>query len=511
MTTADVDILVAGAGPTGLALALQADLHGARVRVVERRTDAFRPSRAMVMHPRTLEVLRPLGVTDALLAAGDVSPSVRLHLGSRVVPVRLAELDLPDTAFPHLLLIRQADVETVLDHALAGHGVRVERGTRLVDVHRQAGGCVAVLDTGGVREEVSCSYIAGCDGAGSTVRRLAGIGWCGAPYRQEIVLADLELNGEFELGGAHVVAGRRGLLFVFAGGEHATWRLLATRPAGPDDLPLGQVGPAVPVEEVQSLLSDAGLGAAVTEVAWSARVRLQHGIASRFRAGRLFLAGDAAHAHSPAGAQGMNLGIQDATNLGWKLAFGAAGSLDSYQSERRPVARQVLALTHGLFWAEAGTDPVASLARGVLAPLAAPVVPLVMGRRRLVAVVVRTLSGLRVGYRDGPLSLEGRTPAAGLPRPGDRVPDSDVCCDGRWTRLHQLLAGAGIHVLLQRDTASLDEPIAGDHVRVHRITSWPGAGVLAVRPDGYAGFRSGRLDPQLADWLALVGAPPSGR
>lgn len=514
MTAPEVDALVVGAGPTGLALALQAHLHGAEVRIVERRSEAFRPSRAMIMHPRTLEVLRPLDVTDGLLDAGDAAPSARLHLGSRAVPVRLGDFDLPDTSFPHLLLIRQADVETVLASALADHGVQVERMSRLVALRQSANGCAAVVETGDEHEEILCRYAVGCDGAGSTVRAMAEIAWHSAPYAQEIVLADLELDGELGADAAHAVVGSRGLVFLFAGGEHGSWRMLATRPAGVDMLPFGQVAPGVPDREVYALLECAGLTAHVTDVAWSARVRLQHAIASRYRCGRIFLAGDAAHSHSPAGAQGMNLGIQDAANLGWKLAIAGgvrhqsdhAVLLCSYEAERRPVAQRTLALTRALFWAEAGTDPLMSLARGVLAPLSAPVVPVLMRQRRLLAEGVRTLSGLRVHYRNSPLSrATAGGSASDLARVGDRIPDADICCDGSHIRLHELLAAPGIHLLLHRDAAEPQLP-AGGRIRIHRITSWSGAGVLAVRPDGYVGFAAAALDYRLREWLALVGS-----
>lgn len=515
MNRSGLDVLVVGAGTTGLALALQAHLHGARVRIVEQRPDAFRPSRAMIMHPRTIEMLRPLAVTDALLARGDASPAVRLHLGGRVVPLRLVDLALPDTAFPHLLLIRQAEVEDVLRRALADQGVAIDCATTLVDVESGIGGAVAQLERAGRREELRCRYVVGCDGASSTVRQLADVAWRGAPYGQEVVLADLDLDGNLDSDGAHVVVGRRGLLFLFGNGECAPWRMLATRRAAADGSPFSQLGAAVPGDEVQAMLDAAGLATTVTRVAWSAQVRLQHRLAVSYRRGRLFLAGDAAHVHSPAGAQGMNLGIQDALNLGWKLAYAARSDpsrmapgplLGSYEVERRPRARQVLWMTHGLFWAEAGTDPLASAARGVVARLAAPAIPLLIQRRRLVAEAVRTLSGLRVRYRHSALSVEGAHRARGLPRPGDRLPDTEVTCDGRRTRLHRLLACPGTHVLLQRDAAVLDRRVAGELVQAHRISSWPGTGVVTVRPDGHVGFRSGAVDAQLERWLDLAGA-----
>ena len=309
--TGSAGILVAGAGPAGLALALQAHDHGADVRVIDRRPEAFRPSRALIMHARTLEVLRPLAVTQALLGRADTSPAVDLHLGGRVVRIRLADLALPDTAFPHLTLIRQMDVETVLAEALADRGVEVERGTELVQVREEPWGVRAVLRSRAKAEEAHFGFVAGCDGPASTVRAQAGIRWPGRPYAVEAVLADVELDADLTGSAAHVAAGRRGLLFAFRLGERAPWRLLATRPAGTDPLPFGQPGPPVPATELQALLDEAGLGAQISGLAWSARIRLQHRTAERFRHGRLFLAGDAAHAYSPATGQGMNAAIQD--------------------------------------------------------------------------------------------------------------------------------------------------------------------------------------------------------
>ena len=570
MTDFDVDLLVVGAGTTGLALALQAVDHGALVRIVERRPAPFRPSRAMVMHPRTLELLRPLGVTDALLALGVTSPSVRLHLRSRVVPVSIEHLDLPGTAFPHLLLIRQADVEAVLAAALAERGVVVQRGTEVVRLARLSqGGARSVLRSAdsGADEDVLCRYLAGCDGPASLVRRSVG-GFLGGDYNEEAVLADVELGPAgggsravapvlLEAGVAHVVVGRRGLVFVFNEGERASWRMLATRRAGPDRQPFGQPGPPVPQEQLQGLLDEAGLPAQITEVAWSAQVRLQHRIASRFSRGPLFVAGDAAHVHSPAGAQGMNAGIHDAVNLGWKLAFaaaagnrpspaagptagpaagaepgpaagtgaGVAGSaaarpgsalLDSYALERRPADRAVLRLTHAIYWAEASLHPLAQLGRAVLVPAAAPLLPWLIRQRRLTAAGVRTLAQFRVRYRHSPLSMDLRaslTPVrGGLARrglrPGSRVADTLVRCEGRRVRLHALLARPGVHILLQADARPVPERMLGPLVHSYRLDDRPGTGMLVVRPDGYAALRAPVLDElHLAAWLRMVGLP----
>ena len=510
------DVLVVGAGPAGLTTALQAHANGATVRVVERRSEAFRPSRAMIMHPRTMESLRPLGVTACLLERGDISPKAELHLGRRTVSAELAELDMPETAFPHLTMLRQMDVEEVLAQALEQRGVTVERGTELVDVTSGPDGHpgpTATLRSHGGTEEVECRYVAGCDGPTSTVRDLAGIGFHGGTYREEVVLADLELDGDLAPGILHVVAGREGLVFLFALGEGASWRMLATRPSHDTEVPFGQPGHEVPASDVQRLLDASGLGATVSELRWSAEVRLQHRLATAFRHGSMFLAGDAAHAHSPAAAQGMNTGMLDAVNLGWKLAFAATAEgehpelLASYGKERRPVARQVLALTHAVFFAEASTNPLSSFLRGTLVPLAAPALPFVLKQRWLMAEVVRMLSQRWVRYRSSVISVEGTADGDGWPRPGDRLPDQDVTYDGRWGRLHELTARPGVHVLLERDAEGLDQRLLGPHVSVHHLTSHPGRGVLAVRPDGHVGFRSADADPgQLGAWLDLVGA-----
>lgn len=520
-TTADTDLLVVGAGPTGLTAALQASAHGAAVRVVDRRERRVRPSRALMLHARALEGLRPLGVTGELLDRADTTPEARIHLGRRVVEARLGHADLPDTAFPHLTLVRQADVEDVLWQALQARGVPVDWGMEFRGLQEENGLINAeLLGAGGPAHHTS-RFLAGCDGQASTVRGITGARWRGGPYRVEAVLADVELDGPLDPGLLHVAVGRAGLAFVFALGEGATWRLLATRPALPrPGAPFGQLGPPVPPEEVARLVRESGLGTAVREVRWSAQVPLQHRTASSFGSSPVFLAGDAAHAHSPAGGQGMNNGILDGLNLGWKLGFASTAArplpelLDSYGQERLPAARKVLALTHLIFFGEASPHPAARLARSVL-PAFAPVLPLLLRQRWLTAKGIRLLAQPFVNYRTSAISRDSRLKAARWPRPGERLPDAPATVDGRTVRLHELTAVPGIHLFLERDAG----PVAVDTgpavaalerrpplLQVHRLASHPGRGVIGVRPDGYVGFRCGGADPaQLHDWLRLVG------
>ncbi|MDQ0767850.1 2-polyprenyl-6-methoxyphenol hydroxylase-like FAD-dependent oxidoreductase [Pseudarthrobacter defluvii] len=529
-TTADTDLLVVGAGPAGLTTALQAHSHGATVRVVDRREHRVRPSRALMLHARALEGLRPLGVTDMLLDRADTTPEARIHLGRRVVAARLGHADLPDTAFPHLTLVRQADVEEVLWEALQARGVRVDWGVEFRGLHNEdrpaqgphSGLVHARLHGPNWPGHHVSRFLAGCDGQSSTVRGITGARWRGGPYRVEAVLADLELDGPLDPGLLHVAVGSGGLAFLFALGEGATWRLLATRPAAPGPgASFGQLGPPVPPDEVARLVRESGLDAAVREVRWSAQVALQHRIASTFGTSPVFLAGDAAHAHSPAGGQGMNNGILDALNLGWKLGFASTAGrplpelLETYGLERLPAARRVLALTHLIFFGEASPHPVARLARGVL-PAFAPVLPPLLRQQWLTARGIRLLAQPFVNYRNSAISREGTPRAGKWPRPGQRLPDAAASVDGQLVRLHELTAVPGIHLLLERDAGPLAlgaGPAAAavenrpQLLHVHRLVSHPGRGVVAVRPDGYVGFRCGEADPaQLLDWLRLVGA-----
>jgi len=435
--------------------------------------------------------------------------------------VPMFDLGLDDTAYPFLLFLSQAETERVLGESLAAAGVPVERGVELAGLSNAADAATATLRHRDGREEVvSARYVAGCDGGHSSVRRLAGISFEGSSYPQTFVLADTEADG-VEPGAAHVFASETGMLFFFPLITPATWRLLAMRP------PADRTPPDTPVvlDEVQALASTyTGGTVRLHDPVWMTNFRLHHRAAARYRAGRVFLAGDAAHVHSPAGAQGMNTGIQDAVNLGWKLAQILRGVadpalLDTYEAERAPIGRMVLRFTDRAFTIATSTQPIVRLARTRAAPI---VIPLALKARAARAYAFRAVSQLDIRYRRSRLSLDGPNPPRQGPKAGDRLPDASIARHGQPGRLHRALAAAGWHLLLcgppdawPAQTMTQLQERYPSLVTVHHLTmqNTPGAlhdpdgqalrrlGLTArdtaqylVRPDGHVGYRAGGTD-----------------
>lgn len=510
-----VDVLVVGAGPTGLTLAVQLAAFGLRSRLIDRSLDRVHESRALAIQPRTLEVLAGLGVSDELVACGNPAVRLRMHVRGRVLTLPLFELGLEDTAYPYLLFLSQAETERILDKHLTAAGVTVERGVELVDLSEDGDTAVAGLrHRDGRTEIVPARYVVGCDGGHSTVRRLAQIPFEGSSYPQSFVLADAEADG-IEPDSAHAFLSQRGMLLFFPLGRPTTWRLLAMRPFT-DPAPAEA---AVALADVQAL-ADMYTGGAVRvhDPVWMTNFRLHHRAAAHYRAGRLFLAGDAAHIHSPAGAQGMNTGIQDAVNLGWKLAHTLRGTanpalLDTYEPERAPVGRMVLRFTDRAFKVATSTNPVVRFARLRVAPA---VIPVALKARAGRAYAFRTVSQLAISYRRSPLSVNGPNGLLEGPKAGDRLPDAPIVCDGQSTTIHQTVATPGWHLLLcgppdawaAEEVAQLGDGYA-EEIAVHRLTAQHDPNVLAlrrlglsgmdnaqflVRPDGHVGYRAGGVD-----------------
>ena len=533
-----LDVLVVGAGPTGLTLAAQLRAFGASARIVDRQLDRVHESRALAVQPRTLEVLRGLGVAEDLVARGNDAVWVQLHAGGRVVRIRLFGLGLDDTAYPFLLFVSQGETEQVLGDHLAGRGVPVERGVELTGFHADPDAVTSTLrHRDGRTEQVRPRYLVGCDGASSTVRRGADIPFKGGAYPQTFALADLEIDG---LGrdAAHAFLGQVGILLFFPLGRPASWRMLAMHPSLQ-----GRREPARPSLDELQALADAFTGGSVRlrDPVWRTYFGLQHRHASRYRAGRIFLAGDAAHVHSPAGAQGMNTGIQDAWNLGWKLALVSRGVanetlLDTYDAERRPVGGFVVRFSDRAFSVATSTNPLVRALRTRLVPR---LLPLGLRFDRAVADGFRTVSQLNIGYRQSPAAEEGRPALRRGSKAGDRLPDARITRAGQEIWLGEALVAPSFHLLLcgppgdwHPSQLAVLRHRYPDTLAVHHLTREaipgalhdPGGQVFArlgvdgiaqylIRPDGHIGYRAGGddlagLQRHLARWLPNTPSRP---
>jgi 2-polyprenyl-6-methoxyphenol hydroxylase-like FAD-dependent oxidoreductase len=491
------DVLVVGAGPTGLALAAVAHAHGASVRVIDRNPSAVHESRALVLQPRTLELLAGLGLRDELLSKGRRTVRLVLHSGPRCVAVPVFDVGIEDTPYPFLLFISQAETEAALTAHLTHRGVTIERGTELLALDQQDARVTCQLKTAGGAETVEAAYAVGCDGAASTVRRLLGIGFTGGRYPQRFALADVHVDGDLPPDRIHAFLSRRGIMFLFPLGQPAPWRVIGMLPSDQPDEDLT-------LPAVQAIVDEfAGGGLRLRDPVWVSDFRLRHRLADRYRSGRVFLAGDAAHVHSPAGGQGMNVGIQDAVNLGWKLAMVARGTasrdlLDSYEHERRPVGGALLRFTDRLFTLATTTRPPISTIRATIAPYALPVATRL---RPLRAAAFRRIAELDVTYRHSPAVQDARS--ARRPAAGDRLPDAHT----HNGTLHSLIASPGFHLLLAGPVDDVAHPVLAVHRLEPGEQAWTTLRVrtvaqILVRPDGHIAYRADEADTAgLHDYL----------
>jgi len=335
----DTDVLIVGAGPTGLTLATALAARGVRARVIDRQGAGDNTSRAAVVHARTLEVLEPLGVSPTLVACGLQARRFTIRDRDRVlVPIAFDRLP---TRYPYTLMVSQAVTEQVLLERFTQLGGTVTRPRTLVDLSHDAAGVSVTLDDG---SRLRSRYVVGCDGMHSAVRERVGIPFSGGSYGESFVLADVHLSGAVPSDEVTLYFSPAGMMVVapLPGGVH---RIVAPVDAAPEH-------PSA--DYVQTLLDTRGPQrerALVQGIVWGSRFRVHHRVADTYRAGRVALAGDAAHVHSPAGGQGMNVGILDAMRLADALVRSLAGdaaALDAYGAERRPVAQQVLAMADAM-------------------------------------------------------------------------------------------------------------------------------------------------------------------
>ena len=406
-------VLIVGAGPTGLMLALRLSHHGVPFRIVDRNSGPGQASRAMAVQARTLEFYDQLGLGDAVVSKGIRAERVHFREeGQQVAELSLSDLGETLTRYPFVLCFPQDDHERFLVDELAKRGVRVEWSTALTRLSQDDAGVRATLLSAAGEQTCEADYLCGCDGAHTTVRPELGIDFPGGTYEQLFFVADVKIDRPIT-GDVTINLGARSLLLMLPVRSSGMWRLIGLVPPDVDDrkaLGFNDVRPT----------SEALLGLEVDAVNWFSTYRVHHRVADRFRDRRVFLCGDAGHLHSPAGGQGMNTGIGDAVNLSWKLANVVQGRsdavvLDSYEPERIAFARTLVETTDRVFQGLVDDGWVGHALRSWIVPHLAPALTSI---DRVRSTFFRTLSQTSIAYRDSPLS-EGR---AGQVHGGDRLP-----------------------------------------------------------------------------------------
>jgi 2-polyprenyl-6-methoxyphenol hydroxylase-like FAD-dependent oxidoreductase len=525
-TIGDPDVLVVGAGPVGLLLACELARRDVAVRIVDKLPSPTDKSRAIVVHPRSLEMLERVGVVEEVVSTGVRMTGAEFHLDGRT-EVRIP-LDTVDSPYPFSVALPQTDTERILTQRLRSLGVEVDRGVEFVGFEQNDEGVEATLRlVDGQEGNVDCAYVVGTDGSRSTVRHACGTKLEGTFKGERFLLADVEAEYDLDRSTMHsfFVPDEGPLLLFPMRGERT--RVMAQL----TDLASSKSEPTL--SETQDIADRRARGIRLLRALWLTVFEIHHAQVPSYRYGRVFLAGDAAHVHSPAGAQGMNTGMQDAFNLGWKLAIAARGEaapglLDSYHLERYPVAARVIRQTTRLTEMATLSRPYERAIRDHLLHLASGHAPV---RREMAKQTEET----DIGYRGSPIVEAGHN--RGGPRPGDAAPDVPGLSAGG--SFHRLLSEGMEHTLLYiaRTPRDLDgdrfagfaSPQAASARRVvvateevdeswvdssivdpeglvaHRYSVGKHGEIFAIRPDGYIGMRA-RIDDhdRLLDYFTAL-------
>jgi 2-polyprenyl-6-methoxyphenol hydroxylase-like FAD-dependent oxidoreductase len=481
----DVDVLIVGAGPTGLMLALELAMQNVSFRITDAETARSTKSRALVLHPRSLELLNRHGIANDLMKLGRVNMAIRIFINKTlIVGANMQNIGYGDSAFPSPLFISQQETESFLDKALERYGKVAELGVRATKVEQdETGVTVTLTDKERTEEQLRCKYVIGCDGSHSIVRTAAGLAFKGDIYPQDFVLADVRISAPTPIEDSLSLFVGASVLIIFPLSD-GVYRLVASRPEFLSSDAEPSLADFQTIFDKLAPIKDAK----IVDPVWIARFRLHHRGVEQYRAGRLIVAGDAAHIHSPAGGQGMNTGMQDAVNLGWKLAQVLRGEkddsfLDSYNAERHKIGRYLLQGTDRLFQLGATTNPLFIFLRNNLMPW---FLPWLFRDKQRLARRLRFISQLGIRYRDSPIVAT----AAGYKGPlrgGDRAPDGELQgldAEGKETDTmllalctgptHHLLLfkGLGHGVAAEEAVRSVEEGFANENwVKLHTIVT----------------------------------------
>jgi 2-polyprenyl-6-methoxyphenol hydroxylase-like FAD-dependent oxidoreductase len=399
------DVLVVGAGPTGLTLACELRRHGVGCRLIEELATPHPWSKAAAVHARTMELLDDMGLAEELLGRAKAIQGANIHAGGQ--RIGHVAVDGIESRYPHIYGVSQRETEDVLGAQLERLGGRVERGVKLESFVEDDGVVSAVVvGADGARTTVAARYLVGCDGAHSTVRRSLGIEFGGASYEERILQADVHIDwpGRDCDDEIMMFIGSDGPLALFPLFKDGRYRLVAVLMPGAPEVD-------ATLDVFQRLAAERGpAGIQVTDPAWMVPFRIHCRHVEKYRVGNVFIAGDACHIHSPAGGQGMNTGMQDAYNLGWKLALVARGRarpelLDSYEAERLPIARQLLSMTDSM---TRGMERAVKLKNPIALALRDRLVRFVTSLGVFQERMARTLSQTMIGYPGSPIVAQDR-------------------------------------------------------------------------------------------------------
>jgi len=503
----DTDVLIVGAGPTGLMLANQLGRRGVRTAIIDRHAGPAVETRALGVQARTLEIYAKLGLAARALELGKRGTGANIWAdGRKMARVPLGEAGRGLTPYPFILILGQDDNERIMGEKLPDWSLAVQWRTELTHLDQQPDHVRATLrQPDGASREVKAQWIAGCDGAHSAVRELNRIEFPGAPYQHVFFVADTVATGSMVADEVNAYLWRDGfhLFFPMRGNDH--WRVVGILPHVLRDRADVSFDDVIP-----SIEGEAGQNLSFSACSWFSTYRISHRAAVHFRDRRCFLLGDAAHIHSPVGAQGMNTGLQDAYNLAWKLALVTAGRadaalLDSYEEERLPIAQRLLNTTDRAFRLVVSDNPVAGVMRTeVVARIAARA----MQRPAIQRFAFRVVSQIGIHYRDGPLSLTLENPEHDGPHAGDRFPWLELAFspDGRMEDVFARLDDTRFNLLVIGQPVPDALPL-GDLLQVHAIgAGTSNAAALAsagiptpsfylVRPDGHIAMCGTRIDP----------------
>ena len=505
------EVLIVGAGPTGLMLANQLARRGVGYMIIDRHAGPSVETRALGVQARTLEIYSHLGIAERGLELGKRATGANLWIEGRpAARIPLADMGRDLSPYPFLLILGQDDNERLLGEKLREHGIEVQWNTELIGLAQSPDEVrVTLRQADGSTREIRTRWVAGCDGAHSAVRTLNSIEFPGAPYEHVFFVADTTATGRMVPDELNVYLLNQGfhLFFPMRGRDH--WRIVGILPPelrGRADLQFNAVATTVRTHVGGSL--------DFQECSWFSTYRIHHRRAERLRDRRCFLLGDAAHIHSPVGAQGMNTGLQDAYNLAWKLALVSSGRapaalLDSYEAERLPVAQRLLQTTDRMFSLIVSDRLLSRIVRTrVLSRIAA----FAMGFQRIQRLAFRTISQIGIQYRKSVLSETQTGIPEEAPHAGDRFPwlrvvvspggpVEDLFARLDDTRFNLIVVGqpplssepAELSGLLRTHEISVDSANADELIRSHI----PSPSFYLLRPDGHVGLVGTKLDGAL--------------